>query len=293
MTIAKRKLQVCVLSDLHLGTFGCHAQEICDYLKSIDPEILVLNGDIIDIWQFRKSYFPPQHMQVVREILKLSTQGTQVYYITGNHDEALRRYSGTQLGNITLDDKLILQLDGKKVWIFHGDVFDATTQGSARLLAQLGGKGYDILIWVNHRINQLLKFMGKERMSLSKRVKESVKKAVSWINNFEQTAAELAIDASYHTVICGHIHQPQKRIVKTEKGEVLYLNSGDWIENLTALEYSNQDWNIYQHPITHLQKPMAAADMEELNLLKKPVLPDVIGHHIAAIVGNNTNISLS
>ena len=184
-----REMQVCVLSDLHLGTFGCHAEEISDYLRSINPEILVLNGDIIDIWQFKKSYFPPQHMQVIRDILKLNTQGTQVYYITGNHDEALRRYSGTQLGNIRLDDKLILDLDGKKVWIFHGDVFDATTKGSARLLAQLGGKGYDLLIWLNHNINLLLSLMGREKMSLSKKVKESVKKAVSWINNFEQTAA--------------------------------------------------------------------------------------------------------
>ncbi|NBX87556.1 MAG: hypothetical protein EBQ97_03435, partial [Bacteroidetes bacterium] len=160
-------MQVCILSDLHLGTFGCHAEEISDYLRSINPEILVLNGDIIDIWQFKKSYFPPQHMQVIRDILKLNTQGTQVYYITGNHDEALRRYSGTQLGNIRLDDKLILELDGKKVWIFHGDVFDATTKGSARLLAQLGGKGYDLLIWLNHNINLLLSLMGREKMSLS------------------------------------------------------------------------------------------------------------------------------
>lgn len=102
-------------------------------------------------------------MQVIRDILKLNTQGTQIYYITGNHDEALRRYSGTQLGNIRLDDKLILELDGKKVWIFHGDVFDATTKGSARLLAQLGGKGYDLLIWLNHNINALLSLMGREK----------------------------------------------------------------------------------------------------------------------------------
>lgn len=285
MKAIKRKVQVCVLSDLHLGTFGCHAQEITDYLKSIEPEILVLNGDIIDIWQFRKSYFPPQHMQVVREILKLSTQQTQVYYITGNHDEALRRYSGTQLGNILLDDKLVLQLDGKRVWIFHGDVFDATTQGSAKLLAQLGGKGYDLLIWLNHRINQILQLMGKERMSLSKRVKEGVKKAVSWINNFENTAAELAIESNYDTVICGHIHQPQKRIVKTDKGQVLYLNSGDWIENLTALEYNQHEWSIYQHPIAHRKQTKVAADIEELNLLRRPALPDVIGQHIAAIIG--------
>lgn len=224
-------------------------------------------------------------MQVIREILKLSTNGCQVYYITGNHDEALRRYSGTQLGNIVLDDKLVLQLDGKRVWIFHGDVFDATTKGSARILAQLGGQGYDLLIWLNHRINQLLQFFGKERMSLSKRVKESVKKAVSWINNFENTAAELAIEANYDTVICGHIHQPQHRIIKTDKGEVLYLNSGDWIENLTALEYNDATWKIYQHPITNKKIHQGEVELAELNSLKKPALPDVIGQQIAAIIG--------
>lgn len=284
-------MQVCVLSDLHLGTFGCRAEEISDYLRSINPEILVLNGDIIDIWQFKKSYFPPQHMQVIRDILKLNTQGTQVYYITGNHDEALRRYSGTQLGNIRLDDKLILELDGKKVWIFHGDVFDATTKGSARLLAQLGGKGYDLLIWLNHNINLLLSLMGREKMSLSKKVKESVKKAVSWINNFEQTAAELAIEEGYDVVVCGHIHQPQQRIIKTEKGEVTYLNSGDWIENLTALEYNDGNWKIYEHPQQNRKKlPRSTKYLTELERLKKPEIPDVLSHHIAAFIATKTAI---
>jgi len=284
-------MQVCILSDLHLGTFGCHAEEISDYLRSINPEILVLNGDIIDIWQFKKSYFPTQHMQVIRDNLKLKTQGTQVYYITGNHDEALRRYSGTQLGNIRLDDKLILELDGKKVWIFHGDVFDATTKGSARLLAQLGGKGYDLLIWLNHNINLLLSLMGREKMSLSKKVKESVKKAVSWINNFEQTAAELAIEEGYDVVVCGHIHQPQQRIIKTEKGEVTYLNSGDWIENLTALEYNDGNWKIYEHPQQNRKKLQRSTEyLTELERLKKPEIPDVLSHHIAAFIATKTAI---
>ncbi len=104
----KRDIQVSVISDLHLGTFGCHANDIVRYLKEINPKILVLNGDIIDIWQFRKKYFPPAHMQVIREILKMMEAGTLVYYITGNHDEALRKYSGTRLGNLLLDDKLVL-----------------------------------------------------------------------------------------------------------------------------------------------------------------------------------------
>jgi UDP-2,3-diacylglucosamine pyrophosphatase LpxH len=227
--------------------FGCHAQEAVNYLKSISPKLLVLNGDIIDIWQFKKSYFPIAHMQVIKEIFSMLSNGTRVVYITGNHDEALRRYSDLQMGNLQLTDKLVLDLDGKKTWIFHGDVFDATTKGSAKIIAKLGGHGYDLLIMVNSAINFVLRLLGREKMSLSKRVKNSVKKAVSWIGNFEHTAAELAIEKGYDYVICGHIHQPQKRLITNDKGSVMYLNSGDWIENLTALEYNQGSWDIYEY----------------------------------------------
>lgn len=243
----KRKLDVVVLSDVHLGTYGCHATELISYLRSIDPKLLVLNGDIIDIWQFRKHYFPAAHMQVIKEIFSLMSKGTEIVYITGNHDESLRRYSGLRLGNFRLEDKLVIEIDGKKTWIFHGDVFDATTKGSAKLIAKLGGHGYDMLILINRAINWMLKLLGKDKMSLSKRVKNSVKKAVAWVGNFEQTAAELAIQNEYSTVICGHIHQPQIRDIITEKGSVVYMNSGDWIENLTALEYQHGEWTIYQY----------------------------------------------
>lgn len=274
--MSKRKLDVCVISDLHLGTFGCHAEDICDYLNSIKPEILVLNGDIIDIWQFKKRYFPASHMQVLRKILKMAEKGCKVYYITGNHDEALRRYSGIGLGNILLDDKLILDLHGKRTWFFHGDIFDATTQGSAKILAKLGGKGYDILIWVNHQINQVLELFGREKMSFSKKVKSGVKKAVSWIANFEDTAAELAIDQGYDVVCCGHIHQPQDRCIDRKNGSVRYLNSGDWIENLTALEYSNCEWNIYTHrPLSRKDKKAQINEFSDLIKIPFPgVFPD-------------------
>ncbi len=271
----RKDLQVCVISDLHLGTFGCHANEIVRYLKGINPKILVLNGDIIDIWQFRKKYFPPAHMQVIREILKLMESGTMVYYITGNHDEALRKYSGTRLGNLLLDDKLVLDLDGKKTWIFHGDVFDSTTKGSAKVIAKLGGQGYDFLIWMNHWLNKLLTFFGRDKMSFSKKIKNSVKKAVSWIADFEQTAAELAIEKGFDYVICGHIHQPQQRTITNEKGSVIYLNSGDWIENLTSLEYDKGEWNIYQFETLKTQ----------INYNKEyqrtPKVPDVITEQVA------------
>lgn len=243
----KRQADVVVLSDLHLGTYGCHATEIINYLKSISPRILILNGDIIDGWQFSKRYFPSTHMQVIKEIMSLLSKGTRVIYITGNHDEILRRYSDLQIGNFKLTDKLVMEIDGKMIWVFHGDVFDASTKGTAKLLAKLGGHGYDLLILLNRLINWFLKKMGREKMSFSKKVKNSVKKAVSWISDFEQTAAELAIEKKYDYIICGHIHHPQKRVIETKKGKVTYLNSGDWVESLTALEYHHGEWNIYQY----------------------------------------------
>jgi UDP-2,3-diacylglucosamine pyrophosphatase LpxH len=245
--LKKRNLDVVVISDLHLGTYGCHAKEICNYLQSISPRLLILNGDIIDGWQFSKRYFPPAHLQVIKEILNLLTSGTRVVYVTGNHDEMMRRYSDLQLSNFQLVDKLVVEINGKMTWIFHGDVFDNTTKGSAKVIAKLGGHGYDWLILINRFINWGLKKMGRPKMSLSKRIKNSVKKAVSWIGDFEQTAAELAIEKGYDYVICGHIHQPQKRVIETKNGSVVYLNSGDWIENLTSLEYADNEWNIYHY----------------------------------------------
>jgi UDP-2,3-diacylglucosamine pyrophosphatase LpxH len=185
-------------------------------------------------------------VKVLQTVLKMMSKGTQIYYITGNHDELLRKYSGMCLGNFTLDDKLVLELDGKKHWFFHGDVFDITMRHS-KWLAKLGGSGYDILILINRFINKLLQRLGKEKISLSKRVKDSVKLAVKHINNFEQTAAEIAIDNGYDYVVLGHIHEPVAKTFVNGKGMVHYLNSGDWIENLTALEYNNSEWKLVHY----------------------------------------------
>ncbi|HVZ26010.1 MAG TPA: UDP-2,3-diacylglucosamine diphosphatase [Sediminibacterium sp.] len=282
----RRTLDVVVMSDLHLGTFGCHAQEIVRYLKSIQPQILVLNGDIIDIWQFKKRYFPVAHMQVLKEIMHLLSKGTRVIYITGNHDEALRRYSDIEIGNFQLTDKVVMEINGKMTWIFHGDVFDATTKGSAKLLAKLGGHGYDLLIHLNSLINWFLKAMGKEKMSFSKKVKNSVKKAVAWIGDFEQTAAELAIEKQYDYVICGHIHQPQKREVVTKDGSVMYLNSGDWIENLTALEYHHNEWHIFQYEDKNFDSASAPVVSMEKKLPVLNVVTDEVALFLHSLVVN-------
>lgn len=247
MNSEKRKLEICILSDLHLGTYGCHADELYDYLSSIEPDVLVLNGDIIDIWQFSKNYWPQSHMRVINRILKMISNGVKVYYITGNHDELLRRFTDFRLGDFTLSNKLILELPhGRKAWIFHGDVFDVTMKNS-KWLAKLGGKGYDILIVINRLLNLLLEKFGGEKISFSKKVKDSVKQAVKFISDFESTAAEMAIYHGYDYVICGHIHQPKMIEWEGKTGKVFYLNSGDWVENCTALEFMDGEWTLYKH----------------------------------------------
>ncbi len=259
----KREVELVIISDIHLGTYGCHAKELLNYLKSIHPKTLILNGDIIDIWSFRKSYFPKAHIDVIRCVLKMLSRGTEVIYITGNHDDALRKYVDLNFGNLQLTNHYLMELDNKKAWIFHGDVFDNTTKGSAKLIAKLGGKGYDLLILINRAINWILVKMNRDKLSFSKSVKNSVKKAVSWISNFESTAAELAIEKKVDFVICGHIHKQQIKTIVRPQGSVIYLNSGDWVENLTALEYNQKEWTIYQYNDEDLIDNIE--DEEELN----------------------------
>lgn len=242
----KRDVEVVVISDVHLGTYGCRANELLQYLSSINPRKLILNGDIIDVWQFRKSYFPHSHLQVVKKLLDMADQGCEVTYITGNHDEMLRQFGKMQFGQISLTNRLLLTLNDKKVWIFHGDVFDASIQHT-KWLAKLGGWGYDRLIQLNTVVNWVLARMGREKYSLSKRIKNSVKKAVRFISDFEDTASHLAIENRYDYVICGHIHQPQIRTVVNKKGSCIYMNSGDWIENLSALEYNEGEWDLFYY----------------------------------------------
>jgi UDP-2,3-diacylglucosamine pyrophosphatase LpxH len=269
----KRCVDVAVLSDLHLGTYGCHAKEIVTYLKSISPQILILNGDIIDIWQFTKHYFPSSHVAVVKEILNLITSGTRVIYITGNHDEMLRRYSDLQLGQFQLTDKLVIEIDNKMTWIFHGDVFDNTTRGGAKFWARMGSNGYAVLLGFNRFINKMMKLFGREKISLSKKVMQKLNESIIRIDEFETMIAEIAIQKKYDYVICGHIHQPQKRVISNPDGTVVYLNSGDWVEHLTALEYHHNDWHIYKYE----ESKMKTINVKEM----KPNVTDVITDQIA------------
>tara|TARA_B100001939_G_scaffold105449_1_gene91140 strand:+ start:829 stop:1665 length:837 start_codon:yes stop_codon:yes gene_type:complete len=242
----KRLVDLVVISDIHLGTYGCRAKELINYLKSIEPTELVLNGDIIDIWQFNKRYFPKEHMKVIKAITSLLSKGTKVYYITGNHDEMLRRFSGFQLGDFHILNKKVLHLKTGNAWIFHGDVFDVTMKHS-KWLAKLGGKGYDLLILINTFANWFSEKLGRGKISFSKKIKNSVKGIVKYVSSFEETVANIAIENNFDFVICGHIHQPKIQKIQTSKGTVVYLNSGDWVENLTSLEYHDGSWSLFEY----------------------------------------------
>jgi len=243
----KRHIDILVISDIHLGTYGCHAKELLYYLKSIKPKIVVLNGDIIDIWQFSKRYWPNSHMKIIKHLFSWMGKGIKTYYVTGNHDEMLRKFEGLKMGSLNIVNKVVLKLeDGKKAWIFHGDVFDVTMQHS-KWLAKLGAVGYDILILINRFVNFISKkVFNKGKLSLAQKIKHSVKSAVSFINDFEQTSADIGIYNKFDYVICGHIHHPEIRTISNEQGSIEYLNSGDWIENLSSLEYINGEWSIYR-----------------------------------------------
>ena len=279
----KRKLDILVLSDIHLGTYGCHAKELLHYLKSVKPKTVILNGDIIDIWQFSKRYWPKSHMKVVKHLMGWMSKGIKIYYIPGNHDEMLRKFAGWKLGSLRIVNKVVVELDNdEKAWFFHGDVFDVTMQHS-KWLAKLGAVGYDTLILINRVVNFISeKIFNKGKISLSKKIKNSVKSAVKFINSFENTAADIGISNNYQYVVCGHIHHPEMREIANEDGKIMYLNSGDWIENLTSLEYNNGEWKIYRFdPSEMVESNVKEEDdlndheifdnlLEEFNLMKQP-----------------------
>lgn len=272
----KRPVEVVVISDVHLGTYGCHSTELLDYMKSISPETVVLNGDIIDIWQFKKRYWPKDHMRVIKQIIQWVTEGVTIYYVTGNHDEMLRRFVNFHMHSFKIVNKVVLELDGKKAWCFHGDVFDVTMQHS-KWLVKLGSIGYDVLILLNRFVNSISRLLGRGRISLSKKIKDSVKSAVKFINNFEHTAAEIAIENEFDYVVCGHIHKPEMKKIEKNDRSVMYLNSGDWVENLTALEYSAKQWSIYKYDSTHFRNKInVGTEMDLIDKSSKEIFNELL-----------------
>lgn len=236
----KRKLDIVVLSDLHLGTYGAHTTELLNYLKSIKPKKLILNGDIFDIWAFNKKYFNITETKIIKRIISLSAKGCEVIYVTGNHDEYIRKFQPLQLGNIKIVNEYDLIINNTKFLVVHGDMFDISIQ-QTKWLAKIGSVGYDALIRVNRFLDGIMKYFGKDKISISKKVKLYVKEAVKFIANFETIAIDYAKSKKYDGVILGHIHQ---EAMYTDESGFTYLNSGDYVESLTSLEYVNNEWKI-------------------------------------------------
>lgn len=261
----KRKIDVAVISDVHLGTYGCHADELLAYLSSIQPNILVLNGDIVDAQQFSDSYFPSAHLKVLKKLIGMASSGVEVYYIAENHDEIPRKFSISSLGNLHIVDRLVLELDGKKAWFFHGNVLDNSIQ-NAKWLIKFGGFGYDFLIRINRWVNRIRLTVGRKKRALSKRIKNKVRNTVKRISDFEETVVQLAIKGGYDYVVCGHLHLPKKDVQEHKNGKCTYLNSGDWVENLTALEYSFKRWKIYRYSHDKLSSFFADEELKAMDI---------------------------
>ena len=220
------------ISDTHLGTSGCQAELLLDFLKSTDCETLYLVGDIIDGWQLRKGwYWPPRHNDIVRCVLKKAKHGTRVVYVPGNHDEAFRDYVGLNLGGVELLPEAMHETaDGRRLLVLHGDEFDGVVL-YARWLAFLGDSAYTLLLKLNGLLNRIRKLRGLPYWSLSAKIKKRVKNAVQFISSFEQAVAHAAVERGANGVVCGHIHTAEIRKI----GDVTYYNDGDWVESCTAL----------------------------------------------------------
>lgn len=239
-----RNLKVSVISDVHLATHASKAKVLLKYLKSINPETLVLNGDIIDSWRFSRNYFPKPQLKVVRHFIKMLEKGVKIIYISGNHDEFLRKFNGSEMGNLKIVNQLILDLDGQKTWIFHGDIFDYIIH-RAKWLAKLGAATYGFLTLLNKVLNSLLRFFNMKEVIVYRNIKKWLIKETPKLSRFEQEISKIASARDYQTVICGHTHIPKDKWIMNSENGFHYINCGDWVEHFTAAEYENGKWQLF------------------------------------------------
>ncbi len=226
------QLRTVWISDIHLGTPGCQAQALLAFLRDVECQTLYLVGDIIDGWQLRRSWYWPQaHNDVVQKILRKARKGTRVVFVPGNHDEFARRYVEHNFGGVdVVEDCMHLTADGRRLWVTHGDLFDGVIQ-CAKWLAYVGDAAYEFTLKVNRWFNRARARLGLPYWSLSKYLKLKVKRAVSYVSEFEAAVAREARRRGADGVVCGHIHHAEMRMIDG----VLYCNDGDWVESLTAL----------------------------------------------------------
>ena len=253
------------ISDVHLGTPGCQAKFLLDFLKHNESDTLYLVGDIIDGWRLKKSiYWPQSHNDVVQKILRKARKGTEVVYVPGNHDESIRQFLGLSFGEIKVVPEAIhTTADGRKLWITHGDLFDGVMQ-YAKWLAYVGDNLYSLILYFNRYLNLLRVRMGMQYWSLSQYLKHQVKNAVSYIADFEMIMAREARLRGCQGVVCGHIHKAEIRMIDN----LLYCNDGDWVESLTALVETHEgELKIVHWPRILDDKPVIEEVMvEQINL---------------------------
>jgi len=261
----KLRVRTAWISDVHLGTPGCQAGPLLDFLRALECDTLYLVGDIIDGWQLRRSWYWPQaHNDVVQKLLRKARKGTRVIFVPGNHDEFARKYVQHNFGGVdVMDEAVHVTADGRRLWITHGDLFDGVIQ-YAKWLAYLGDTAYELTLKLNRHLNSLRARLGLPYWSLSKYLKLKVKRAVSYIGDFEAAVAREARRRGLHGVVCGHIHHAEMRMVDG----VLYANDGDWVESLTALvEHADGrlevvDWMHWQAQALRAPAVPAAAELE-------------------------------
>lgn len=249
------------ISDLHLGTPGCQAEALLDFLRHTECETLFLVGDIVDGWQLRRQWHWPQaHNDVVQKLLRKARKGTRVIYIPGNHDEFARKYLHNNFGGIEVAEDWIHETaDGRKLWILHGDHFDGVIQ-CAKWLAYLGDSLYEFALRLNRHLNSQRARLGLPYWSLSKYLKLKVKRAVSYVNDFEEAVANEARKRGVQGVVCGHIHHAEMRDI----GGILYANDGDWVESLTALAEGPDGTLTILHWAAQMAERAAASGLQAI-----------------------------
>ncbi len=227
-----KRLRTLFLSDIHLGTRGCQADALLDFLKHYDADTIFLVGDIVDGWRLKQSWnWPQSHNDVVQKLLRKARKGTRIVYIPGNHDEFMRDYDGSNFGGVEIHEEAFHTCaDGRKMLLMHGDKFDTIVR-NVRWLALLGDHAYDFAIWLNGHIARVRRNFGLPYWSFSQWSKQKVKRAVSFIAAFEDSVINDARRHGADIVICGHIHKATIR----QSGGITYMNTGDWVESCTAI----------------------------------------------------------
>lgn len=259
----KNYYKTIVLSDIHLGTKGSKSKEVVRFLKQSKCDNLILNGDIIDGWQLKKSgLWKKKHTRFFKRVLKMIEEDrTRVTYLRGNHDDFLDQILPMEVGGLSIQRDMVYESFGKRFYIVHGDIFDSITT-NLKWVAKLGDIGYTFLLWVNRQYNYRRMKKGLPYYSLSQKVKEKVKSAVSYIDDFEKQLSEIGKIQKCDGIICGHIHQPAIK----QFGEMTYMNSGDWVESMSALvEDHNGDWSLvfYTQSTSAIHSDEAVSEVPE------------------------------